>query len=107
MVRAILQAGRGADRLPAADVAIFGDQIPPHVTVGMYRSFLTREVLPIARGSYDGSVVSVPTRLIVGGEDVVTRGMVDGPARGEPQLHVETVPGVAHWVPEQRPDVDL
>jgi pimeloyl-ACP methyl ester carboxylesterase len=104
MVRSVLQAGRGRDRLPAADVAIFDEHIPPHVTVAMYRTFLTREVLPIARGSLADQVLAVPTTVLVGDRDLVTRGTVDGPVAGQPQLHVETIAGVAHWIPEQRPE---
>src|SRR5205823_5465062 len=52
MVPRILQTGRGADRLGESDVKLFADHIPTRVTVAMYRTFLTREALPIARGRY-------------------------------------------------------
>jgi pimeloyl-ACP methyl ester carboxylesterase len=103
MARAILQHGRGSDRLDAADVALFAEHIPAEVTVAMYRTFLTREVVPIVRGSYAEVVLEVPSTLIVGTRDLVTRRTTAGPVRGQPQLHVETLDGVAHWVPEQRP----
>jgi pimeloyl-ACP methyl ester carboxylesterase len=103
MIRSILQAGRGGDRLPAADVALFAEHIPPHVTVAMYRTFLTQEVLPIARGRYARAVLDVPTTLLVGARDLVTRGVRPGAVKGQPQLHVDVLDGVGHWVPEQRP----
>jgi pimeloyl-ACP methyl ester carboxylesterase len=103
MVRRILQAGRGRDRLAAADVARFSQHLPPEVTVAMYRTFLTREVVPIVRGRYADAVLEVPTTLMVGGRDLVTRGVQAGPVRGQPQLQVQVIDGVAHWVPEQRP----
>jgi pimeloyl-ACP methyl ester carboxylesterase len=102
MVRAILQSGRGGDRLADADLALFADHIPARVTVAMYRTFLTRELVPIARGRYARSVLQVPTTLLVGERDPVTTGTRAGPVPGQPQLTVQTLPGVAHWVPEQR-----
>jgi pimeloyl-ACP methyl ester carboxylesterase len=99
----ILQAGRGGDRLSPADVALFDDHIPPAVTVAMYRTFLTRELLPIARGRYAGATLEVPTTMWVGGRDLVTRGTRPGPVPGQPQLTAAVLDGVAHWVPEQRP----
>ncbi len=103
MVRAILQTGRGSDRLASADVALFADPISPRVTVAMYRTFLTREMLPIARGRYAGAELQVPTTLLLGARDPVTEGTPGGPVPGQPQLHVARLGGVAHWVPEQRP----
>lgn len=101
--RALLQAGRGRDRLGAADVARFADHIPPRVTVAMYRTNLVREALPILRGRYDDAVLTVPATLMVGGGDIITRGIETGPVAGQPNLRVEVLQGVAHWVPEQRP----
>ena len=103
MVRAVLQAGRGPDRLEQADVDIFAEHIPPAVTVAMYRTFLTREIVPLARGRYADAVLEVPTTLMLGGADAVTRGTPAGPVEGQPKLRVEVLDRVAHWVPEQRP----
>jgi pimeloyl-ACP methyl ester carboxylesterase len=103
LARRILQAGRGADRLAPADVALFADQLLPRVTVAMYRTFLTQEVTPIARGRYADQTLQVPTTLLIGDRDLVTRAIAAGPVDGQPQLRVESVPDAAHWVPEQRP----
>jgi pimeloyl-ACP methyl ester carboxylesterase len=103
MVRKILQVGRGDERLDAADVARFAEHLPAAVTVAMYRTFLTREMLPVARGRYAAAVLKVPTTLMIGKRDAVTQGTRVGPVDGQPQLHVEALDGVAHWVPEQRP----
>lgn len=107
MVRAILQVGRGPDRLAAEDAAIFAERIPPAVTVAMYRTFLTREIVPLARGRYAGAVLQVPTTLILGKADAITRGTPAGPVPGQPQLRVEVLNRMAHWVPEQRPQAIL
>jgi len=103
MVPAILQTGRGTERLEASEVALFAKHIPAAVTVAMYRTFLTRELVPIARGRYAGAVLSVPTTLLIGARDLVTISIPAGSVAGQPQLHVDTLDGVAHWVPEQRP----
>src|SRR5207237_2265459 len=103
MVRAVLQAGRGAQGLEPGDAALFAEHIPPAVTVAMYRTLLAREMVPLARGRYARAVLEVPTTLILGRADAVTKGTASGPVNGQPQLHVEALDGVAHWVPEQRP----
>jgi pimeloyl-ACP methyl ester carboxylesterase len=103
MIRMILQSGRGDEPLSAADVAIFAENIPSQVTVAMYRTFLTRELLPIAGGRYAHAVLDVPTTLLVGGRDLVTKTTPTGPVDGQPRLHVDVLPEVGHWVPEQRP----
>ena len=105
MVPRILQAGRGGDPLSEKDVRLFADHIPPRVTVAMYRTFLTREVLPIARGRYAAAKLQLPTTLMYGDRDLVTRGLEPGPVPGQPELEVERVEGVAHWLPEQQPQV--
>ena len=103
MVRRILQVGRGGDRLDRADVALFAEHLPPAVTVAMYRTFLTRELVPLAKGRYANAALQVPTTLMVGRADAVTGGTTPGPVEGQPRLHVEVLDRVAHWVPEQRP----
>lgn len=103
MVRAVLQAGRGPDRLESGDAALFAEHIPPAVTVAMYRTFLAREMVPLTRGRYASAVLEVPATLILGRADAVTKGTAPGPVNGQPQLRVEVLDGVGHWVPEQRP----
>ncbi len=102
MVRSILQSGRGNDPLAAADVALFAEHIPADVTVSMYRTFLTHEVVPIARGRYAHAVLEFPTTVLVGERDLVTKGTPTGPVSGQAQLQVGVLDGVGHWVPEQR-----
>ncbi|MDQ6835137.1 MAG: alpha/beta hydrolase, partial [Actinomycetota bacterium] len=105
MVPTILQSGRGSDRLSESDVAQFADHLPPAVSVAMYRTFLSRELWPIVRGRYARAKLEVPTTVVIGAKDLVTRGLPTGPVDGQPQLGVERIDGVAHWIPEQRPDV--
>ena len=102
MTRLILQVGRGSERLGQKDLGIFTEHIPPEVTVAMYRTFLTRELLPLARGRYAHAVLEVPSTLMIGGDDLVTRRIPPGPVDGQPELNVEVLKDVAHWLPEQR-----
>jgi len=44
------------------------------MTVVMYRTLLARELVPLTRGRYAGSVPEVPTTLILGRADAVTKG---------------------------------
>lgn len=105
MVRALLKArDHSAGSLSDDDVALFCDQIAPEVSVAMYRTFLTRELPPIVRGRYGRSVLEVPTTVMLGERDPITRDTPAGPVRHQPQMSIEVVPKVAHWVPEQRPD---
>jgi len=103
MIRRILQVGRGGDRLSPAEVQLFAGHIPPHVTVSMYRTYLTQEILPIVRGRYARAQLQVPSTVFTGVLDLITRGSTSGPVAGQPQLSVEVLDGVAHWIPEQRP----
>ncbi|HEY4895454.1 MAG TPA: alpha/beta fold hydrolase [Solirubrobacteraceae bacterium] len=105
--RAILDSGRYGEPLARRDLDVFAGRIEPRVTVAMYRTFLTRELIPIARGRYDGSRLEVPTTLMIGARDIVTSGLREGSVEGQPRLAVEIVEGVAHWLPEQRPGAVL
>ena len=102
MARAILQTGRGGERLAEADLSIFSENLPPAVTVAMYRTFLTREVLPMAQGRFAEVTLDVASTLAVGARDLVTRGMAAGPVVGQPKLEVQKWSDVGHWLPEQR-----
>jgi pimeloyl-ACP methyl ester carboxylesterase len=104
ILRRVLQSGRGGQRLSQADVDLFAENIPPATTVAVYRTFLTRELSGLMRGRYARRRLEVPTTLIAGEKDLVTTGLSAGPVPGQPNLSVELLPDVAHWVPEQRPD---
>jgi pimeloyl-ACP methyl ester carboxylesterase len=104
MVRALLKThDHFGEPLIPDDRAVFADRIPNAVSVAMYRTFLTRELVPIAWGRYAREVLQVPTTAMVGERDPITHGATAGPVARQPQLHVEVLPAVAHWVPEQRP----
>jgi pimeloyl-ACP methyl ester carboxylesterase len=70
----------------------------------LYRTFLTRELPAIARGSYAQQRLTVPTRLVIGRSDpVVTATSVEGFEAHADDMAVELVDG-GHFLPEERPD---
>jgi pimeloyl-ACP methyl ester carboxylesterase len=75
-------------------------------TVGFYRTFLVREVLPIARGRYARERLDLPAQLVVGDRDLIVRGAdLRGHERNAPGMKVERVPDAAHFLPEERPEL--
>ena len=101
----ILRLARGRGEWAPGEVAVYDDvfRSRPHVTVAMYRTFLTRELLPIARGRYGKQRLEVPTRVLVGDRDPITRGLAAGPYADQPNVTVERIAGVGHFLPEEEP----
>jgi pimeloyl-ACP methyl ester carboxylesterase len=57
----------------------------------------------MARGRYADQRIEVPSTLVVGGKDLITRSIAAGPFPGQPNLTVEVVDGVGHFLPEEDP----
>jgi len=72
-----------------------------------YRSFLLREMLPLARGEFRDRRQTVPTRLLVGRSDAIASGMGDEYREYADDMEIEYVDGAAHWLPEEDPDAVL
>jgi pimeloyl-ACP methyl ester carboxylesterase len=102
----ILRIARAKGEFTAEELrtydAVFRER--PHVTVALYRTFLTRELVPLARGRYVGVPLGVPTTLMVGDRDAITRSVT---AEAYPQLDVHRVDGVGHFLPEEDPGAVL
>jgi pimeloyl-ACP methyl ester carboxylesterase len=77
----------------------------PHVTLGLYRTFITREAAPMATGRWAGRL-RVPTRVMVGEHDLVTDAgrIIKGARRYADDLRVHELDGIGHFVPEEAPD---
>jgi pimeloyl-ACP methyl ester carboxylesterase len=104
----VLRSGtRKHGALTNADIDTYARAIAerPHVTLGIYRTFLTREVMPMATGRWAGPL-SVPTRVIVGEHDPVADAerIAQGAQRYADDLLVHELPGVGHFTAEEAPD---
>lgn len=110
VIRSMLEQAGHRDVWSDADVAAFADQYrdPAHSAAGsaMYRTFLSREFLPWARGAYRDTRLEVPTLLLVGEHDPVIRpSVVAGFERHARDMRAEFVPDAGHFLAEERPDV--
>lgn len=74
------------------------------MTVAMYRTFLTRELPALLRGSLRDERLAVPATLTIGGRDLVTKGLALGPVAGQPQLVIDTIDAGGHFLPEEAPE---
>jgi pimeloyl-ACP methyl ester carboxylesterase len=108
VIRFVLLAGtskRGA--MTRADLDLYARAIAarPHVTVALYRTFLTRELAQIARGRWAGRL-SVPTRIMVGEHEPIANAerILDSKDWAD-DLRVHELAGVGHFTPEEAPEV--
>lgn len=105
----ILRRARARGSFTDREVATYDDRFKerPHVSVAMYRTFLLRESLAVARGRYAEQTMQVPTHLVLGDRDLITRGIAEGPYPGQPNVTVTRVEGVGHFLPEEAPEALL
>lgn len=86
--------------------ATFRTRQGARTTTGMYRTFLSRELLPMVRGRYEDSVIPVRTHLAVGSRDgIMDHASLGGYEGNAPQMTTEVLDDVFHFLPEERPDV--
>lgn len=72
----------------------------------LYRSFLLREVAALARGKYAGARLRVPTLYMIGERDALCDEQTPEHLHSRADnVEVEIVPGAAHFLPEERPDL--
>jgi pimeloyl-ACP methyl ester carboxylesterase len=77
-------------------------------TVGVYRSFLTKEIRELASGGFRDATMQQPAVLFCGVADPVIRpDALGGYERNAPNMRIEVVEDAGHWVPEEAPDVML
>jgi pimeloyl-ACP methyl ester carboxylesterase len=118
---------KGRQRLPrhlfrhfATDPAIWSDEDlelflaplrdPAVARAGsaLYRRFIQPEALRIFSGSYQGTRLTTPTRLLIGADDPVVRPEFLGEHEAHANnLAVDVVDGASHWIVDERPDVVL
>ncbi len=77
-------------------------------SVQYYRSFQLREIAPLVRGRYRRQRLRTPTRIVFGTDDrVMDPRPLEASKRGAEDLSVELVPGVGHFIADERPDLVL
>ena len=107
----ILRKSRKVGSWSDEELEVYGEVLRSdgHVnaSVQYYRTFLLREMAPLARGMFRDRRLTVPTRLLAGTSDPIVRDMGDAYRDYADDMEVELVPGAAHWLPEERPDVVL
>ena len=70
----------------------------------LYRTFLTRELVPVLAGRYNRQRLTVPTLVLHGQRDpVVPPVFFQGHERFADDMTVEKVKGAGHLLPEERP----
>ncbi|HEV3227982.1 MAG TPA: alpha/beta hydrolase [Solirubrobacteraceae bacterium] len=75
-------------------------------SVALYRSFVVRELWPVAAGRYRGQRLQVPTFLLAGAHDPAIRKEVLQSDGDQPELRgMELVPGVGHFLVDERPEL--
>lgn len=108
-VRTMLRAARTDGRFTAAEIDAFDstyrEPARARASSALYRAFLTRELPAMARRKYEPRRVEVPVRMVLGGRDPVAIGPLDDPHGHLPDLQVERLPGVGHFIPEERPEL--
>lgn len=105
----ILKIARARGSFTAEEIRTYDDVFRdrPHVTVGVYRTFLTRELVALAKGRYADRVVQVPTQIVVGDRDRVTMSVQPDSYPGQPNVTVTRVDGIGHFLPEEAPEALL
>jgi pimeloyl-ACP methyl ester carboxylesterase len=86
----------------------FREPARARASVQYYRSFQLREIVPLARGRYRRGRPGTPTRIVFGTDErTMDPRLLEGAKRGAEDLTVELVPGVGHFIVDERPDLVL
>jgi pimeloyl-ACP methyl ester carboxylesterase len=72
----------------------------------MYRTWLTRELGPMIARRYISGRLEIPARYLHGTADgCIDPAFARGAPRHAPNMTVELLPGVGHFVPEEAPEI--
>jgi pimeloyl-ACP methyl ester carboxylesterase len=98
---------RGA--LDGDELEVFTDRLRGdrgRATELLYRTFVLRELVPVALGRYSPAELRVPTLLLYGEREVVTPvRTVRAQAARCAALELEVLPGVGHFIVDERPEL--
>jgi pimeloyl-ACP methyl ester carboxylesterase len=105
--RLILRSGTRAftgEELDAFNGRLKGDRA--RASELLYRTFLLREIGPVAAGRYAGLPFDVPTLLLFGQRDpVISTRMICEHASRSSSLDLELVPDAGHFIVDEKPDL--
>ncbi|MCW2921056.1 MAG: epoxide hydrolase [Thermoleophilia bacterium] len=102
---AMRRSGTWTEVASRSFVEQFDDPARVAASVALYRTFLTREAPRWSTGRYRDLRVLAPTLVVHGTSDPVLRpAMLDGLEAHVPNLHIELVDGVNHFIAEEAPE---
>jgi pimeloyl-ACP methyl ester carboxylesterase len=109
LVRAALRSGvvdsTAFDR-PTLDsfADTLADPARARACVQLYRNFALHELLPLIRGRYMRTRLSVPTRLLLGtGDPAISPAVLAGWEDHANEMSAELIPGCGHFIADERP----
>jgi pimeloyl-ACP methyl ester carboxylesterase len=75
-------------------------------TAKYYRTFQAREMMKLSGGHWTKYRLTTPTRMLYGDGDFVVRpAMLEGYERFADDMEIEFVPGVSHFIVDERPEL--
>ncbi len=108
--RALSQASKNPGAYSAAELDAFARKLQEparaNATVQLYRTFLTKEALPTARGRLRHMRLTTKTLLLFGVDDpVIATTMIDRPHPNADDMRVQLVENCGHFIAEDRSEV--
>jgi pimeloyl-ACP methyl ester carboxylesterase len=105
IVRAVLRRGAHGFEWSDAELAAYTEPLRDlthaRASVSLYRTFLTRELPAISRGTYTADELRIPGLVIMGSESAILK--MTGAPEPTSHLEVEIVDGAGHFIPEEKP----
>jgi pimeloyl-ACP methyl ester carboxylesterase len=109
--RLALRRARSVGRFSDEEIATYADTLtsPDGAQASMqtYRSFLLHDLPSFVSGAYRDLRLTVPTLWIVGERDQLARHADDGIEDHADDAQLVRIPGAAHFLPEEVPDLVL
>jgi len=108
--KAFFAAATQRDVWDAETLRIFTEKLSEpdraRAAVQMYRTFQLRELLPIVRGRYAGTRLTVPTKVVFGVDDPALRPeLLAGHERHADAMEVELVEDCGHFIADEMPEL--